>query len=200
MRVKRLLKRKSPRPPPDVRKKNRAQPIQNNPRTPKTPPPPRPATLRTKSRTPRPPSIPRPCAGGQHRTKQRPRGGKNRVSRIQNRESRIQHRESSIEYQESRIEHPPSSIEYQESSIITQNKPNFKIGNINISTAKTKAYPKEQRTMNNERYSKQTQSNPIPARREAPAIRKYAIRRQGPLRGNTRYAIRNTNPIPRWTH
>jgi hypothetical protein len=36
------------------------------------------------------------------------------------------------------------------------------MGNINISTARTKAYAKEQRTMNNERYSKQTQSNPIP--------------------------------------
>jgi hypothetical protein len=35
------------------------------------------------------------------------------------------------------------------------------MGNINISTANTKAYAKEQRTMNNERYSKQTQSNPI---------------------------------------
>jgi hypothetical protein len=43
-----------------------------------------------------------------------------------------------------------------------QNKPNFKMGNINISTARTKAYAKEQRTMNNEHYPKQTQSNPIP--------------------------------------
>jgi len=42
-----------------------------------------------------------------------------------------------------------------------QNKANFTMGNINISTAKTKAYAKEQRTMNNERYSKQTQSKPI---------------------------------------
>jgi hypothetical protein len=60
----------------------------------------------------------------------------------------------------STIQHPASSIEYQESSIIAQNKPNFKMGNINISAARTKAYPKEQRTMNNERCSKQTQSNP----------------------------------------
>ncbi len=52
-------------------------------------------------------------------------------------------------------------IEYQESSIIAQNKPNFKMGNINISTATVKAYAKEQRTMNTERYPKQTQSNPI---------------------------------------
>ncbi len=44
---------------------------------------------------------------------------------------------------------------------ITQNKANVKMGNINISTARTKAYAKEQRTMTNERYPKQTQSNPI---------------------------------------
>jgi len=43
---------------------------------------------------------------------------------------------------------------------IMQNKPNVKIGNVTISPARTKAYAKEQRTMNNERYSKQTQSNP----------------------------------------
>jgi len=42
-----------------------------------------------------------------------------------------------------------------------QNKANFKMGNINISTARTKAYANEQQTMNNECYSKQTQSNPI---------------------------------------
>src|SRR4030042_6136789 len=42
-----------------------------------------------------------------------------------------------------------------------QNKANFKMGNISISTAITKAYAKEQRTMNNGPYSKQTQSNPI---------------------------------------
>ncbi len=53
-------------------------------------------------------------------------------------------------------------IKNQESSIIAQNKPNFTMGNINISTARTKAYAKEQRTMNNERYPKQTQSKPIP--------------------------------------
>jgi len=44
---------------------------------------------------------------------------------------------------------------------IMQNKANFTMGNINISTAQTKAYAKEQRTMNNKRYPKQTQSNPI---------------------------------------
>ena len=44
---------------------------------------------------------------------------------------------------------------------IMQNKANFKMGNINISTANTKAYAKEQRTMSNERYSKQSQTKPI---------------------------------------
>jgi len=42
-----------------------------------------------------------------------------------------------------------------------QNKPNFKMGNMTVSTATLKAYAKKQRTMSNERYSKQTQSNPI---------------------------------------
>ena len=61
----------------------------------------------------------------------------------------------------STIQHPESSVEYQESGIIAQNKPNVKMGNIIISTATLKAYANEQRTMNNERYPKQTQSNPI---------------------------------------
>ena len=37
------------------------------------------------------------------------------------------------------------------------------MGNINITTARTKAYANEQRTMSTEHYSKQTQSNPIGA-------------------------------------
>jgi hypothetical protein len=41
-----------------------------------------------------------------------------------------------------------------------QNKPNVKIGKMTISPATTKSYLNEQRTMNNERCSKQTQSNP----------------------------------------
>jgi hypothetical protein len=56
-----------------------------------------------------------------------------------------------------------------------QNKPNVKMGNINVSTARTKAYAKEQRPMNNEHYPKQTQSNPIPQR-------------------DTQYEIRDTSP------
>ena len=47
------------------------------------------------------------------------------------------------------------------SESIMQNKPNVKIGKINISTAIIKAYAKKQRTMTNERYPKQTQSKPI---------------------------------------
>jgi hypothetical protein len=44
-----------------------------------------------------------------------------------------------------------------------QNKANFKMGNINISTVATKPYPNEQRTMNNEHYSKQSQFKPNPS-------------------------------------
>jgi len=66
---------------------------------------------------------------------------------------------------EPRQNHPTSTIQAcppkAESSIIAQNKPNVKVGNINISTVRTKAYANEQRTMNNERYSKQSQSKPI---------------------------------------
>jgi hypothetical protein len=42
-----------------------------------------------------------------------------------------------------------------------QNKPNVKMGKIATSTAPIKAYVDKQRTMNNKRYSKQTQSKPI---------------------------------------
>jgi len=43
-----------------------------------------------------------------------------------------------------------------------QNKANVKIGKMNISIATIQDYDEEQRTINNERYSKQTQSKPIP--------------------------------------
>jgi len=102
-----------------------------------------------------------------------------------------------------------SSVLYK-SPHSAQNKPNVKMGNINISTAIVKAYANKQRTMNNERCSKQTQSNPIPASRERPAIRnpalsgvegtqyairstQYAIRSTQYAVRNTQYAIRNTN-------
>ena len=42
-----------------------------------------------------------------------------------------------------------------------QNKANFKIGKMNISTVITKAYANEQPTTNNEHDSKQTQSAPL---------------------------------------
>jgi hypothetical protein len=42
-----------------------------------------------------------------------------------------------------------------------QNKANVKMGKMTISTARTKAYANEQRTMSNDRYSKQSQSNPM---------------------------------------
>jgi len=87
----------------------------------------------------------------------------------------------------STIQHPASSIEYQESSIIAQNKPNFKMGNMNISTATVKAYAKEQRTMTNERYPKQTQSNP----KLSPPTRYAGKAPCGAIR-NTQYARRNT--------
>jgi len=62
--------------------------------------------------------------------------------------------------------HPTSTIQAcppkAESSIIAQNKPNVKMGKMTISTATLKPYAKEQRTMTNERYPKQTQTKPIP--------------------------------------
>jgi hypothetical protein len=42
-----------------------------------------------------------------------------------------------------------------------QNKANVKIGKMNISIAKIKDYDKKQRTINNEHYSKQSQTKPI---------------------------------------
>jgi len=71
------------------------------------------------------------------------------------------HPTSTIQHPVSRSEAETPWGEYQESSIIAQNKPNVKIGKMKISTARTKVYPKEQRPMTNERYPKQTQTNPI---------------------------------------
>jgi len=83
------------------------------------------------------------------------------------------------------IENRVSSIKYP--ALFMQNKPNFKMGNIDISTASTKSYANEQRTINNERYSKQTQTKPIPQRNTPPR----------PLAG--RYATRNTKNKPKQT-
>jgi len=41
-----------------------------------------------------------------------------------------------------------------------QNKAKVKIGKINISIKKIRDYDKKQRTINNERYSKQSQTKP----------------------------------------
>jgi len=105
-------------------------------------------------------------------------------------ESRISERNA---YPDLSGQHQRSRIQYRESSIFpilpcihgftTQNKANVKMGNINISTARTKAYPKEQRTMSNERYPKQTQSNPIPPR---------AVRNPGTPGRHPAYQIRHT--------
>jgi len=54
-----------------------------------------------------------------------------------------------------------SRIHQRIMACIMQNKPNFKMGKIAISAAILKAYVNEQRTMNNEHDSKQTQSKPI---------------------------------------
>ena len=45
--------------------------------------------------------------------------------------------------------------------LFLQNKANVKIGKLNISIATIKDYDKKQRIINNERYSKQSQSKPI---------------------------------------
>jgi len=71
------------------------------------------------------------------------------------------HPTSTIQHPVSRSEADTPWGEYQESSIIAQNKPNFKMGKMTITTARTKPYANEQRAMNNEPYSKQTQSKPI---------------------------------------
>ena len=47
------------------------------------------------------------------------------------------------------------------SALFMQNKANDKIGKMNTSIATIKDYDNEQRTINNERYSKQTQTKPI---------------------------------------
>jgi len=55
-----------------------------------------------------------------------------------------------------------------------QNKPNVKMGKMNISTAKIKAYAKEQRTMSTARYSKQSQIKANFKRRNSSVVRKIA--------------------------
>ncbi len=75
-------------------------------------------------------------------------------------------------------------------------KPNVKIGKMNISIATIKDYDNEQRTINNERYSKQTQFKPnqsqFPSRnaKNAPppiSIYGECLHRTGPHLRNTRF-------------
>ena len=72
---------------------------------------------------------------------------------------------------------------------IMQNKPNVKMGNMNISTATVKAYAKEQRTKNNERYPKQTQSKPISVSAARFTVYKWRIVPEGPIH---RFAARES--------
>jgi hypothetical protein len=82
-----------------------------------------------------------------------------------------------------------------------QNKPNFKMGKMNISTAVVKPYAKEQRTMNNERYPKQTQTKPISVSAARFIVYKWRTVPEGPIhrfaarqsrieRRDTKYEIR----------
>jgi len=65
------------------------------------------------------------------------------------------------------------------------------MGNINISTAKTKAYANKQRTINNEHYSKQTQSNPIQAQNSSSARPRATCGEQSRTKSKGQ-----SNPIP----
>jgi hypothetical protein len=82
---------------------------------------------------------------------------------------------------------------------IMQNKANFKMGNINISTARAKAYDREQRTMSNERYPKQTQSNPIPRTQDDIRYPAYDTRNSSPAfsqpRSSQRFVCADLFPI-----
>ena len=62
---------------------------------------------------------------------------------------------------------------------LLQNKANVKMGNINTSAARIKAYANKQRTMSNERYSKQSQFKPNSA---APLLRRERIQNLGAKR------------------
>ena len=98
----------------------------------------------------------------------------------------------------------PSCLSGYES--ILQNKPNFKMGNINISTARTKAYAKESASGgNNEQRtlfktnpikpnsSRRSRIPPLPKPPPLPKFRPHFPSAKFSLRlRNTRYAIRNT--------
>jgi len=65
-----------------------------------------------------------------------------------------------------------SGILYK-SDLFLQNKANFKIGKMSASIATIKDYDKKQRTINNERYSKQSQSKPILHQADKIALKIY---------------------------
>jgi len=75
---------------------------------------------------------------------------------------------------------------------IMQNKANVKMGKMNISTVTTKCYVNKQRTMNHERHSKQTQSNPIPSRPTSVQRLSSLVRRPSSVLPPSRSAIRPT--------
>ena len=75
-----------------------------------------------------------------------------------------------------------------------QNKANFKMGNINISTARTKTYAKEQRKMSNEHYPKQTQFKPNPSPKLELCSTLSEV--EGPIKPN----FKRTNSLPSLPH
>ena len=77
-----------------------------------------------------------------------------------------------------------------------QNKANVKMGKMTISIATIKAYANKQRTMNNERHSKQTQSNPISnAQTPYPAYQPRDCRIPGGLAMTCRAGVRECGPM-----
>jgi len=71
-----------------------------------------------------------------------------------------------------------------------QNKANFKMGNINISTAITKSYTNKQRTMNHEPHSKQSQFKPNPSPKLELCSTLSEV--EGPIKPN----FKRTNSLP----
>ena len=76
------------------------------------------------------------------------------------------------------------------------NKPNFKIGKMKISTAIIKAYANQQRTMNNEHYPKQTQTNPIPPPRESALCNSLPNRNRQPAEVTKHRTTKNPGEFP----
>ena len=91
-----------------------------------------------------------------------------------------------------------------------QNKPNVKMGKMTISIATIKAYANKQRTMNNERYSKQSQFKPNLVAAEprakpdspAPLLRRERIQNLGAKRISRSIgpASKIENPVSRIQH